>query len=113
MQQLAHQLLQKTIRRWVPFWRDLPKQQHLLEKLSLDPHLNAADEKVLLTWMDACLKSDGGEVGDGERSVERNIAISKKGSTHKEEERDGGCWQERTRLCIQIRGATEKYWAPQ
>ena len=29
-------------------------------------------------------------MGDGERSVERNIAIQKKGSTHKEEERDGG-----------------------
>jgi|TARA_B110000908_G_scaffold30046_1_gene35560 malonyl-CoA decarboxylase len=70
MQQLAHQLLQKTIRRWVPFWRDLPKQQHLLEKLSLDPHLNAADEKVLLTWMDACLKSDGGEVAARGRAAE-------------------------------------------
>lgn len=52
------------------FWRDLPKQQHLLEKLSLDPHLNAADEKVLLTWMDACLKSDGGEVAARGRAAE-------------------------------------------
>ena len=70
MQQLASQLFQKTIRRWVPFWRDVPPQYDLLEKLSLDPHLTTADEKVLLTWMDACLKDNGGEVAARTRAAE-------------------------------------------
>jgi len=70
MQQLANQLFQKTIRRWVPFWRDVPPQHDLLEKLSLDPHLTTADEKVLLTWMDACLKDNGGEVAARTRAAE-------------------------------------------
>lgn len=70
MQQLANQLFHKTIRRWVPFWRDLPKQADLLAKLSLDPELNSADEKVLLTWMDACLKDNGGEVAARTRAAE-------------------------------------------
>ena len=70
MQQLANQLFQKTIRRWVPFWRDVPRQHELLEKLSLDPHLTTTDEKVLLTWMDACLKDNGGEVAARTRAAE-------------------------------------------
>ena len=70
MQQLANQLFQKTIRRWVPFWRDVSPQHDLLKKLSLDPNLNAADEKVLLTWMDACLKDNGGEVAARTRAAE-------------------------------------------
>ena len=53
MQQLANQLFQKTIKRWVLFWRDVPPHHDLLEKLFLDPDLNKADEKVLLTWMPA------------------------------------------------------------
>ena len=36
MQQLANQLFHKTIRRWVPFWRDAQPQFDALEKLSLD-----------------------------------------------------------------------------
>ena len=70
MQQLANQLFQKTIKRWVPFWRDVPPHHDLLEKLSLDPDLNEADEKVLLTWMDACLKDNGGEVAARTRAAE-------------------------------------------
>jgi malonyl-CoA decarboxylase len=70
MQQLANQLFQKTIKRWVPFWRDVPPHHDLLEKLSLDPDLNKADEKVLLTWMDACLKDNGGEVAARTRAAE-------------------------------------------
>jgi malonyl-CoA decarboxylase len=70
MQQLANQLFQKTIKRWVPFWRDVPPHNDLLEKLSLDPGLNKADEKVLLTWMDACLKDNGGEVAARTRAAE-------------------------------------------
>ena len=70
MQQMANQLFQKTIRRWVPFWRDVPQRHDLLEKLSLDPQLNNADEKVLLTWMDACLKDNGGEVAARTRAAE-------------------------------------------
>ena len=70
MQQLANQLFQKTIKRWVPFWRDVPPYHDLLEKLSLDPDLNKADEKVLLTWMDACLKDNGGEVAARTRAAE-------------------------------------------
>lgn len=70
MQQLANQLFQKTIKRWVPFWRDVPPHHDLLEKLSLDPDLNTADEKVLLTWMDACLKDNGGEVAARTRAAE-------------------------------------------
>jgi len=70
MQQLANQLFHKTIRRWVPFWRDLPKQADLLAKLSLDPELNTADEKVLLTWMDACLKDNGGKVAARTRAAQ-------------------------------------------
>jgi malonyl-CoA decarboxylase len=73
MQQLANQLFQKTIRRWVPFWRDLPPQHDLLEKLSLDPDLNDADEKVLLAWMDACLKDNGGEVAARTRAAELGV----------------------------------------
>ena len=73
MQQLANQLFQKTIRRWVPFWRDLPPQHDLLEKLSLDPGLNDADEKVLLAWMDACLKDNGGEVAARTRAAELGV----------------------------------------
>lgn len=70
MQHLAHQLFQKTIRRWVPFWRDVPTQPNALEKLSLDPQLKAGDEKVLLTWMDACLKGSGGEVAARGRAAQ-------------------------------------------
>jgi malonyl-CoA decarboxylase len=70
MQQLANQLFQKTIKRWVPFWRDVPPHHDLLEKLSLDPDLNKTDEKVLLTWMDACLKDNGGEVAARTRAAE-------------------------------------------
>ena len=70
MQQLANELFHKTIRRWVPFWRDVPQQYDLLEKLSLDPQLNDNDEKVLLTWMDACLKDNGGEVAARTRAAE-------------------------------------------
>ena len=70
MQQLANQLFHKTIRRWVPFWRDAQPQFDALEKLSLDPELNNADEKVLLTWMDACLKDNGGEVAARSRAAE-------------------------------------------
>ncbi len=73
MQQLANQLFQKTIRRWVPFWRNLPPQHDLLEKLSLDPGLNDADEKVLLAWMDACLKDNGGEVAARTRAAELGV----------------------------------------
>lgn len=70
MQQLANQLFHKTIRRWVPFWRDAPLQFDSLAKLSLDPQLNNADEKVLLTWMDACVKDNGGEVAARSRAAE-------------------------------------------
>jgi len=70
MQHLAHQLFQKTIRRWVPFWRDAPTQPNALEKLSLDPQLKADDEKVLLSWMDACLKGSGGEVAARGRAAQ-------------------------------------------
>jgi malonyl-CoA decarboxylase len=48
----------------------VPPHHDLLEKLSLDPDLNKADEKVLLTWMDACLKDNGGEVAARTRAAE-------------------------------------------
>ena len=70
MQQLANRLYHKTIKRWMPFWRDVSTQNNSLEKLSLEPVLNANHEKVLLTWMDACLQSDGGEVAARGRAAE-------------------------------------------
>jgi malonyl-CoA decarboxylase len=39
----------------------------------LDPDLNDADEKVLLAWMDACLKDNGGEVAARTRAAELGV----------------------------------------
>lgn len=62
MQDQASSILDKTIRRLMPLWRDSSSGRRSLDKLSLSPDLNALDIENLGVWMDACLSDDGGEV---------------------------------------------------
>ncbi|MEH6651643.1 MAG: malonyl-CoA decarboxylase [Motiliproteus sp.] len=62
MQESANGILDKTIRRLVPLWRDAQGSRRILDKLSLNPDLGTDDARILLKWMDACLADDGGEV---------------------------------------------------
>ena len=62
MQDQASSILDKTIRRLMPLWRDSNSGRRSLDKLSLTPDLNALDIKNLGVWMDSCLSDDGGEV---------------------------------------------------
>lgn len=62
MQDQASSILDKTIRRLMPLWRDSSAGRRSLDTLSLSPDLNDADREELKVWMDACLSDEGGEV---------------------------------------------------
>lgn len=67
--QQSNSILDKTIRRLVPLWRDAQGGRRILDKLSLNPELEADDARTLLKWMDACLAETGGEVAARARAA--------------------------------------------
>ena len=62
MQAKESSILEKTILKLLPLWRDSSEGRRSRDQLELSEDLTAADEQVLKQWIDACLSDEGGEV---------------------------------------------------
>ncbi|MAC45975.1 MAG: malonyl-CoA decarboxylase [Oceanospirillum sp.] len=62
MQAKESSILEKTILKLLPLWRDSNEGRRSRDQLELSEDLTAADEQVLKQWIDACLSDEGGEV---------------------------------------------------
>ncbi|OPX56010.1 malonyl-CoA decarboxylase [Oceanospirillum multiglobuliferum] len=69
MSEQSNSILDKTIRRLLPLWRDVTSGRRSIDKLPLHPELNAQDSTELKNWMDACLSDQGGEIAARARAA--------------------------------------------